>query len=78
MYQIISSACVNMLPSKMAIRVVHHFQPRWNPVDRTNEEVIDFFDRNPENGRKIFQRKFRPNRNCAILNSVQTSFQPLL
>ena len=63
MYQIISSAIVNMPPSKMAIHVAHHFQSKWNPVDRTEEEVIDFFQRNPENGRKVFHKKFRPNRN---------------
>ncbi|CAF4078633.1 unnamed protein product [Rotaria sordida] len=63
MYQIISSAIVNMPPSKMAIRVAHHFKSKWNPVDNTEEEVIDFFERGPENGRKVFHKKFRPNRN---------------
>jgi hypothetical protein len=63
MYQIISSAIVNMPPSKMAIRVAHHFKTKWDPIDNTEEEVIDFFDRKPENGRKAFHKKFRPNRN---------------
>ncbi|CAF1396767.1 unnamed protein product [Adineta steineri] len=63
MYQIISSAIVNMPPSKMAIRVAHHFKTKWNPIDNTEEEVIDFFDRRPENGGKVFHKKFRPNRN---------------
>jgi hypothetical protein len=63
MYQIISSAIVNMPPSKMAIRVAHRFKSKWNPVDNTEEEVIDFFERRPENGGKVFHKKFRPNRN---------------
>jgi hypothetical protein len=63
MYQIISSAIVNMPPSKMAIRVAHRFQTKWNPVDNTEEEIIDFFQRKPENGKKVFHKKFRPNRN---------------
>jgi hypothetical protein len=63
MYQIISSAIVNMPPSRMAIRVAHHFQSKWEPVDYTEEEIIDFFQRRPENGRKAFHQKFRPNRN---------------
>jgi hypothetical protein len=63
MYQIISSAIVNMPPSKMAIRVAHHFKTKWEPVEDTEEEVIDFFERKPENGRKAFHKKFRPNRN---------------
>ncbi len=43
MYQIISSAIVNMPPSKMAIRVAHRFQTKWEPVEDTEEEVIDLF-----------------------------------
>ena len=63
MYQIISSAIVNMPPSKNAIRVAHRFKTKWEPFDDTEEEVIDFFERKPENGRKAFHKKFRPNRN---------------
>jgi hypothetical protein len=63
MYQIISSAIVNMPPSKMAIRVAHLFKTKWEPIDNTEEEVIDFFDRKPENGKKAVYKKFRPNRN---------------
>jgi hypothetical protein len=63
MYQIISSAIVNMPPSEMAVRIAHQFKSKWNPVDNTEEEVIDFFERRPENGRRIFHKKFRPNRN---------------
>ncbi len=32
-------------------------------MEDTEEEVIDFFVRKPENGRKAFHKKFRPNRN---------------
>ncbi|CAF1179193.1 unnamed protein product [Rotaria sordida] len=63
MYQIISSAIVNMPPSEMAIRIAHHFKTKWNPIDNTEEEMIDFFERKTENGRKLFYKKFRPNRN---------------
>ena len=63
MYQIISSAIVNMPPSKNAIRVAHRFKTKWEPVEETEEEVLDFFERKPENGRKAFHKKFRPNRN---------------
>ncbi|CAF1242428.1 unnamed protein product [Adineta steineri] len=63
MYQIISSAIVNMPPSKMAIRVAHYFKTKWNPIDNTEEEVIDFFERRPENGGKLIHKKFRSNRN---------------
>jgi hypothetical protein len=52
-----------MPPSKTAIRVAHRFQTKWEPVDDTEEEVIDFFVRKPENERKAFHKKFRPNRN---------------
>ena len=81
MYQIISSAIVNMPPSKNAIRVAHRFKTKWEPIDHTEEEVIDFFDRKPENGRKAFHKKFRPNRNwcffehCSnIRSSTVTTF----
>jgi hypothetical protein len=63
MYQMISSAIVNMPPSQMAIRMAHRFQTKWKPVDETEEEMIDFFQRRPEDGGKAFHKKFRPNRN---------------
>jgi hypothetical protein len=63
MYQIISSAIVNLPPSKMAIRIIHLFKSKWNPVDNTEEELIDFFERDSVNGRKIFHKKCRSNRN---------------
>ncbi|UJR20209.1 hypothetical protein I4U23_023340 [Adineta vaga] len=82
MYQIISSAIVNMPTSETAIKVAHRFQTKWTPVDNTEEEIIDFFDRRPENGGKVFHKKFRPNRNwcffeqCSnILTSTVTVVQ---
>ena len=63
MYQIISSAIVNMPPSQNAIRAAHFFKTKWHPVDNTEEELIDFFLRRPENGGKVFHKKLRPNRN---------------
>ena len=80
MYQIISSAIVNMPPSEMAIRVAHHFKCKWDPVDNTEEEVIDFFERKPENGKKAFHKKFRPNRNCVFFrnSAIILHHQPLL
>jgi hypothetical protein len=63
MYQIISSAIVNMPPSRMAIRIAHQFNCKWNPVDDTEEEMIDFFERLPESGRKVSHKKLGPNRN---------------
>ena len=63
MYQIISSAIVNMPPSETAIRVAHRFKSKWYPIDNTEEEIIDFFDRKPETGGMVFHKKFRPNRN---------------
>ncbi|CAF1686950.1 unnamed protein product [Adineta ricciae] len=73
MYQIISSAIVNMPPSKMAIRVAHRFKTKWNPIDRTEEEVIDFFERKPETGGKVFHKKFRPNRNWCYFKQCDST-----
>ena len=56
----------------MAIRVAHCFKSKWNPVDDTEEEVIDFFERRPENGGKVFHRKFRPNRNWCYFEQCST------
>ncbi|CAF1415609.1 unnamed protein product [Adineta ricciae] len=73
MYQIISSAIVNMPPSKMAIRVAHRFKTKWNPIDHTEEEVIDFFERKPETGGKVFHKKFRPNRNWCYFEQCDST-----
>ncbi|CAF1130657.1 unnamed protein product [Adineta ricciae] len=70
MYQIISSAIVNMPPSRMAIRAYHLFNTHWNPVDRTEEEIISFFERRPENARKVIHRKLRPNRNWCYFERI--------
>jgi hypothetical protein len=78
MYQIISSAIVNMPPSKMAIRVAHRFKTKWDPVDNTEEEVIDFFERRPENGRKAFHKKFRPNRNWCYFELCSSTISSIV
>ena len=72
MYQIISSAIVNMPPSKNAIRVAHRFKSKWEPVEDTEEELIDFFQRRPENGRRVFHQKLRPNRNWCYFEQSST------
>ena len=63
MYQVISSAIVNLPPPRMAIYVAHMVKTKWYPVDKTVEEIIDFFQRVPETGRKLMHKKFLPNRN---------------
>jgi hypothetical protein len=47
----------------MAITIVHMFKTKWYPIDDTEEEIIDFFQRDPLNGRKLSHQKIRPNRN---------------
>ncbi|CAF0953173.1 unnamed protein product [Adineta steineri] len=63
MYQIISSAIVNLPPPKAAIYVAHLMKTKWYPIQNTEEELIDFFQREPETGRKLRHRKILPNRN---------------
>jgi hypothetical protein len=63
MYQIISSAIVNMPPPRMFIRMAHFFATKWYPVKDTEEEVIDFFEKMPENGLNLYLKKLLPNRN---------------
>ena len=63
MFQIISSAIVNLPPPRNAIRVAHHVKTKWYPVADTEEEIIDFFRRSPEKGRKLYHKKLLSNRN---------------
>jgi hypothetical protein len=63
MYQVISSAIVNLPPPKMATRLAHYVKTKWRPNDNTDEELIDFFDYQPENGRKLWHKKLLPHRN---------------
>ncbi|CAF0958615.1 unnamed protein product [Adineta ricciae] len=63
MYQVISSAIVNIPPSRRALRVAHYVKTKWHPIDNTDEELIDFFPRLPETGRKIAHKKLLSNRN---------------
>jgi hypothetical protein len=78
MYQIISSAIVNMPPSRMAIRVAHRFKTKWEPVENTEEEIIDFFERRPTTGRKIIHKKFRPNRNWCYFEQCSSTISSLV
>jgi hypothetical protein len=74
MYQIISSAIVNIPPSRRALRVAHYVKTKWHPIADTEEELIDFFPRLPENGRKIIHKKLLPNRNwCYFEQSEETN-----
>lgn len=63
MYQVISSAIVNMPPSKRHLHAAHFGITKWHPIENTEEEIIDFFDRTPENGRRLLFQKLLSNRN---------------
>jgi len=80
MYQIISSAIVNLPPSPMAIRLAHLFQTKWTPLDQTQEELIDFFHNDPFDGSRLSHRKIRSNRNWCYFEQVSSStiFAPIV
>jgi hypothetical protein len=63
MYQVISSAIVNLPPPRTAIYAAHLGTTKWYPIEKTEEEIIDFFQRSPETGRKLIYKKLLPNRN---------------
>ncbi|CAF1328464.1 unnamed protein product [Adineta steineri] len=63
MYQVISSAIVNKPPSRQILFVAHYVRTKWYPVEETVEELIDFFQRLPETGRKVRHKKLMSNRN---------------
>lgn len=63
MYQVISSAIVNIPPPRQILQFAHYVKTKWYPIANTEEELIDFFQRLPETGRKIRHRKILPNRN---------------
>jgi hypothetical protein len=71
MYQIISSAIVNIPPSRQTLHVAHYVKTKWHPVVDTEEELIDFFQRLPETGRKIRHKKLLPNRNWCYFEICQ-------
>lgn len=73
MYQVISSAIVNMPPTPFAIRLAHRFPTKWNPVERTEEEILDFFNRKPETNRFVLHQKFRPNRNFVSFEEIPSA-----
>ncbi|CAF3565838.1 unnamed protein product [Rotaria socialis] len=63
MYQIISSAIVNRLPHRIVICAAHCFGTKWYPVVDTEEKLIDSFERDPEQGARLFLKRLLPNRN---------------
>ena len=71
MYQVISSAIVNIPPPRHVLRFAHYVKTKWHPVPETDEELIDFFQRLPETGRKIIHKKILPNRNWCFFEQCQ-------
>ena len=71
MYQVISSAIVNIPPTRRSLRVAHYVRTKWHPIENTEEELIDFFPRLPETGRKIRHRKLLPNRNWCYFEQCE-------
>lgn len=80
MYQIISSAIVNKPPPKKFIQAAHLLRTKWDPIDNTEEQLIDFFEGEPGWGNKLFLKKLLPNRNwcyweqCAEPTNTVTCF----
>jgi hypothetical protein len=73
MYQIISSAIVNMPPPRIFIRMAHFFAAKWYPIEDTEEEVINFFEKTPEDGSSLYCKKLLPNRNwCYFEQNVES------
>ena len=71
MYQIISSAIVNLPPPKSVIHAAHFVTTKWYPVENTEEELIDFFQHLPETGRRIMLKKLLPNRNWCYFEQCE-------
>jgi hypothetical protein len=71
MYQIISSAIVNNPPPGHIVRFAHYVKTKWYPIENTEEELIDFFQRLPETGRKIIHKKLLPNRNWCYFEQCE-------
>jgi hypothetical protein len=59
----ISSAIVNQAPSVNACKAYHLIRNKWHPVPKTTEELVEMFERRPENGEHVRFRKILPNRN---------------
>lgn len=70
MYQVISSAIVNMPPPRNALRAYHYLGTKWHPFGDTEEEFMNMFERMPEGGRKLLHRKILPNRNWCYFELV--------
>jgi len=73
MYQVISSAIVNMPPPRNALIAYHYMKTKWTPFTNTEEELLDLFERMPEGGRKLRHRKLMPNRNWCFFEQIGAS-----
>ena len=71
MYQVISSAIVNIPPPRHVLRFAHYVKTKWHPIPDTEEELINFFQRLPETGRKIIHKKILPNRNWCYFEQCE-------
>ena len=71
MYQVISSAIVNIPPTRRSLRVAHYVKTKWYPIEGTEEELIDFFQRLPETGRQLWHKKLLPNRNWCYFEQCE-------
>lgn len=70
MYQVISSAIVNMPPPRNALRAYHYFGTKWHPFENTEEQFMNMFEKMPEGGRKLRHNKILPNRNWCYFELV--------
>lgn len=70
MFSFISSAIVNQAPSPNACIAYHYIRNSWNPVAKTEEALIEMFERRPEGGKHVRHRKVMPNRNYLLWEAV--------
>ncbi len=71
MYQIISSAIVNKPRRRQFIQTAHLFRTKWYPVNNTEEQLIDYFEREPGDGSLLFLKKLLPNRNWCYFEQCE-------
>jgi hypothetical protein len=70
MYQVIASAIVNQAPSANVCIAYHYLKTKWNPVQDTEEMLVEMFERRPEKGQHVRHRKVMPNRNWCYFEEV--------
>jgi hypothetical protein len=73
MFNIISSAIVNQAPSPNACIMYHLLKNKWHPVPKTEEALMEMFERRPEKGEHVRFRKIMPNRNWTFFEEVRCS-----